>query len=245
MKQQWVLCLPVENVAAIGQLRLIPGIQVTESPSHLWLHGSHLDERLSRLLRSIPDGEIFTLMEDKQLVPSDKHVPQGYLPTGEWIPIQAWYSVQLEKSSLAGISTERIALELKRSQTTQTANVVVTSLVCLSEFVSQCAQVRLTPLLYAVDAQQRAVIFGSPLPPIEGTHFCESMGVAAEAGWTWSPPVNVEVLRDLFQISKGDLVLLHSDQSREVIRADQFVRLSRSSVRLSLQQFVKTSESNF
>ncbi|QDT41683.1 hypothetical protein Pan241w_17460 [Gimesia alba] len=245
MKQQWVLRLPVENVATLGHLRLIPGIQVAESPSHLWLRGSQMDERLSRLLRSIPDGEIFTLMEEQQLVPAGKHVPQGYLPTGEWTPIQAWYSVQLEKSSLAGISTERIALELKRSQTTQPANVVVTSLVQLSEFVSHCAQVRLAPLLYVVDAQQRAVIYGSPLPPIEGTHFCESKGVAVEAGWTWTPPVNAEVLRDLFQLSKGDLVLLHSDQSREVIRADQFVRLSRSSVRLSLQQFVKTSEPNF
>lgn len=244
MNQQWVLRLPVENLTALGQLRLISGLQVQESPRHLWVRGSQIDAPLSCLLRSLPGGEFFTPIEDHQLIPAGKHVPNGYLPEGLWQPIQTWYSVQMDKASFAGIATEQIELEIIRSNQTQPANVVVTSLVQLSEFINHCAQIRLASLRYAVDSQQRTVIWGNPLPPIEGTHFCELKGVAVQAGWTWTPAVDVEVLQHLFQLSNGDLVLLHSNQTREIIQADQFVRLTRSSVRLSLEQFVKTSEPN-
>lgn len=237
MTQQWVLRLPAAQFKSLGAIRLEKGIQASASEHEIWLRGNRLDENLTRKLRSIPDAELFHLQPDQQLIPAGRQVPLGYLPETDWQPVTDWYTVQLNPPALAGMTEERIPFHLVRSQHNLPANVLLTTLVRLKDLVDDSPQLRLNPLQYAVDSTQRAIIFGSPLPAVEGSYFCEQKGVAVEAGWTWTPDIDVEVLQSLFHLNRGDLLILHADQSRELIRADQFTPLTRSSVRLTLQQF--------
>lgn len=237
MTQQWVLRLPAAQFKSLGAIRLEKGIQASACEHEIWLRGTRLDENLNRKLRSIPDAELFHLQQDQQLIPAGRQVPQGYLPETDWQPVTDWYTVQLDPPALAGMTEEKIPFRLVRSQHSLPANVLLTTLVRLKDLVDDSSQIRLNSLQYAVDSTHRAIIWGAPLPAVEGSYFCEQKGVAVEAGWNWTPDIDVEVLQSLFQLNRGDLVLLHADQSRELIRADQFTPLTRSSVRLTLQQF--------
>lgn len=244
MTTQWVLRLPAEQLKSLSSLRLEKQIQASALDQEIWLRGSTLDENLTRTLRSIPDSELFDLQKDAQLIPAGRHVPLGYLPETEWLPLPEWFTVQLQAPALAGKTDDRISFELVRSQQNLKANVLLTTLVNLKKLVDCDSQIRLKPLQYAVDSQQRTIIRGAPLPSIEGSFFCEQKGIAVAAGWVWSPQVDVDVLHSLFKLNPGDVVLLHADQSREFIRADQFTPLTRSSVRLTLQRFDNTSSSD-
>ena len=241
MTTQWVLRLPAEQLKSLSSLRLEKQIQASALDQEIWLRGSTLDENLTRTLRSIPDSEFFDLQKDAQLIPAGRHVPLGYLPETEWLPLPEWLTVQLQAPALAGKTEERLSFELVRSQQNLTANVLLTTLVRLKKLVDCDSQIRLKSLLYAVDSQQRTIIRGSPLPSVEGSFFCEQNGIAVAAGWAWSPKVDVDVLQSLFKLNPGDVVLLHADQSRELILADQFTPLTRSSVRWTLQQFEKNT----
>ncbi|QGQ22415.1 hypothetical protein F1728_06890 [Gimesia benthica] len=244
MTTQWVLRLPAEQSKSLSSLRLEKQIQASTLDQEIWLRGSMLDENLTRTLRSIPDSELFDLQKDAQLIPAGRHVPLGYLPDTEWLPLPEWLTVQLQAPALAGKTDDRISFELVRSQQNLKANVLLTTLVNLKKLVDCDSQIRLKPLQYAVDSQQRTIIRGAPLPSIEGSFFCEQKGIAVAAGWVWSPQVDVDVLHSLFKLNPGDVVLLHADQSREFIGADQFTPLTRSSVRLTLQRFDNTSSSD-
>jgi hypothetical protein len=61
----------------------------------------------------------------------------------------------------------------------------------------------------------------------------EDNGIAAAAGWIWSPPVDSEVLRDSLRLEPHDLALLHEDGTWDHVRGADFVRATRSAARLS------------
>ncbi|QDU49251.1 hypothetical protein [Gimesia panareensis] len=237
MTEQWVLRLPAGQMKSLGSLRLEQDIQASSVEHEIWLRGTKLDENLTRKLRSIPDSKLFHLEQDQQLIPAGKQVPLGYLPKTDWQPVDKWFAVQLGTPAFAGTLDERVPFQLIRSRQNQPANILLTTLVNLKSLVDFSPQIRLNPLRYAIDNQQRAILCGAPLPPLEGSFYYEQKGIAAAAGWTWSPAVDVEVLQSLFQLKRGDVVLLHADQTRELIRSDRFAPLTRSSVRLTLQQF--------
>jgi hypothetical protein len=63
-------------------------------------------------------------------------------------------------------------------------------------------------------------------------------GVAWPCGTTWSPPIDVEVLRELLSLSEGDLAVFAADvvsgeATYELIPAADFVLASRSAARFS------------
>ena len=92
-----------------------------------------------------------------------------------------------------------------------------------------------TPLLRKAGGEgSRVAIHGTPLPPLPGRMFCETDGVAAQAGWTWTPAVEARIVRQVLGLAKGDLALLHADGSWEHLRAGGFVAATRSAVRLTL-----------
>jgi hypothetical protein len=66
--------------------------------------------------------------------------------------------------------------------------------------------------------------------------FVERCGVAAPVGWRVDPPLDAEVLADPFGLAAGDLCLLVDADRVERIGADEFVRATRSAVRLTVKR---------
>ncbi len=66
-----------------------------------------------------------------------------------------------------------------------------------ANFAGGAAQVRLSSLRFAMAEDGRVAIVGLPLPAIPGVFYCAFQGIAAPAGWIWSPPVDAAVLGEL------------------------------------------------
>ena len=161
-------------------------------------------------------------------------MPSGYLPNDPWIKLAQWMSIRAEPAALAGTVDGKIALRFVRGGLVDATNVIVTSLDTWHEYATNAAQVRLDRLAFAVDGDGRAIVWGSPSPPIRGVRFVEHLGIAVEAGWTWLPPVDHTVLAEILSLESGDLALIQTDGTWEHIRSGDFVRAARSAVRLSL-----------
>src|SRR5207248_2131641 len=111
------------------------------------------------------------------------------------------------------------------------ASVLVTALADWVAYATTVPAIRLRPLRFAAAADGRALVRGTPLPPIQGRRYTEAAGLAVPAGFDWSPPVEPAVLRKLLGLGDGDLALFDEDATYERIDASQFARATRSAAR--------------
>ena len=239
MSDPWAARLELHKTHAVGRLRQLYGIEVIQEGDTVWLRGEHLDERLDGVLRSLPGAERFVVLPDRQLVPVGARVPKGYLPDGEWTAIAQWMSVRIGPAAFAGQVPTKILLRLVRCGVPKTPNVLQTSLLAWHDYAVCAPRIRLEQLSFAVDDRLQVVVKGTPLPPIRGHRFVETDGIAVQAGWTWSPPVDADVLRQVLKLDSDDLALLHSDGSRDHILAGEFVGATRSAIRMSTGETAK------
>jgi hypothetical protein len=111
--------------------------------------------------------------------------------------------------------------------------VLWTTLAAWHDWAERAGQVRLDRLAFAVKSASEVVVRGSPVPPIPGRRFVQTGGVAVEAGWACSPPLDADVVGELLGLAPHDLALLHPDGNFDHVPAESFVRATRSAVRMS------------
>jgi len=221
------------DAASLGPLRRQSGLEVCQCEDALWLRIRVLDEELDATIRALP-GTRFAVLSDQQLVPAGAQVPTGHLPEGPWTRLSEWMTVRAEPAAFCGRVTDRLRLRIVRGGYPAEANVLLTTVDRWRDYAVAAPQIRLDQWAFAVSGNGQVVIRGTPLPPLRGTRFVESSAVATPAGWTWSPPVAIEVVRAVLGLKQDDLALMHADGSWHHILGDDFVRATRSAVRLSV-----------
>src|SRR5262249_44674594 len=108
------------------------------------------------------------------------------------------------------------------------ANVLVIPLYRWLTYGTGAPQMRLDRRGFAVSSDERVIVHGSPLPPLQGERFYEGAGVALPCGWGWSPAIEPELLQRAWKLGPRDLALVRPDGTWEHIRGEQFVRATRS-----------------
>lgn len=231
-----VLRMERRYAPTLGRVRSRADLSIGETAEHLWVRiESSTDEPLDGDLLSLP-AVCFAVLEDGQLIERGLRVPLGHLPAADWVSIAEWMTIRIEAPALAAQAPPPVRLQMEPSPDPQTTGVLVTSCEKWEQYVQTAPQIRLNPLSFAQNSDRQVVIRGTPLPPISGTYFVESDGVAVAAGWRWTPPVAANVVARLLQVAGEDLALLYADGTWERIGGEQFVPASRVAVRLSSQE---------
>lgn len=233
MKVVWAARLPSSTWNAAAVLRLEPGVEVLEADGSFWLRGAALDERLDLMLRKVPGIERFAVLADGQLVPDGRHLPQGRLPSGTWMPLTRWLSVELPVAALGAAGLERIPVACERVSAIEEPNVLLTSLAQWRAFGDRAPQVRLARLTFAAASDGRVIVRGVPLPPIAGERYYERAGIALPCGWGWPGWLDFDTVRAALDLPAGDLALFSDSGRWESIAAEHFVQAGRSAIRLS------------
>lgn len=227
--------LPKDKAAQLGPLRTLGGLEVHETDKEIWLRVRETSEEIQTALKSLPAATAFRVLDDGQLCQWGNLVPHGFLPAGPWESLSQWMTVKLPSAALAGRLTNRIPLQLVRDSQPRDANLLLTSLNDWLAYGRTAPQVRLDRWQFAVSVENEVLIRGTPLPPIPGQQFIEEHGIAIPCGWHWSPAVDGEVLAQAFALSDCTLLLWRAEGSIERIAREQFVRATRSAIRLSAE----------
>lgn len=223
------------KAAQLGPLRTLGGLEVHENGDEIWLRVRETSEEIQTALKSLPAATAFRVLDDGQLCQWGNLVPHGFLPTGPWESLSRWMAIELPRASLSGRVVNRVPLELVRDSQPRDANLLLTSLEHWHDYGRTAPQVRLACLQFAVSVNNEVLIRGVPLPPIPGKQFVEERGIAIPCGWRWSPAVDVDVLVQAFSHSEHSLLLWREHGEMERITNDQFVRATRSAIRLSAE----------
>ncbi len=240
MKTAWAARVSDDAVTALGRYRLLTNIDAARGESECWLRGPALTDELELLLRTLPDGELFLVLDDGQLMPIDRRVPDGVLPQLRWQPIRDAISPTLPTSGFAGRLTDKISIKLVRSHEERPANVLVVSFSEFQAWAENAPVVRLQRLRFATRHDGNTIIHGEPIPSLSGKRFTEQSGIAVPLGMSWNPFLDAEQLAKRWRLDQGDIALW-TDVGRERITADQFVACQRSSILATARSLVGAS----
>jgi len=214
-------------------LRLLAGLEACAEGDRLWVRGPELPEPLGRVLRILP-ARRFRAAADGVLFRPGRRVPAGRLPAGPWTPLRTHLVPEAPPAALPGEPPGKIPLRLVRSGREAAAGLLVTPLAGWAAWALAAPLVRLRPLSFAVAADGRAAVAGSPLPPIPGVPFTRRGGIAVPCGLDLDPPVDAAVLGEVLGLEPGDVALFGEDGSWERVEASSFVAAGRGAVRATL-----------
>ena len=229
----WAVELDVSDKAAAQALRLVTGVEARYSSddSTLWLRGSEMDERTSRLVRQLPCRRRFELLENGQGVPVGKTVPVVTLSGSGWVPLRHLTTLKPPAPRRPGSLTNQVGLELVAAEQERPPNLLCLSFQTWHDYAVAASAIRLAPLRFAVAEDGRTVVHGSPLPPLLGDFFTLEFGVALPSGYTLRPRVEPPLLARHFHLQDGDVLLFHPNNTCECLGAEGFAQASRSAVR--------------
>ncbi len=230
----WIARIPQQHAGALGKLRLTPGIEVMSHGEAIWLRGSSPDLLHSHAVCTLPDVTRFQLGAHDALTPIDRFVPHERLPHGTWLGLQQWLLVRQPAPAFAGESRQRVAMMLERARhqdAQQQGNVLVTAFDRFADYCESASKVRLKAWRFAVSDRDRALVCGTPLPPLLGDHYMEREAVAIPLGWTVSPPIDVKLLAKHLNVEPGGIAIVHPDGCANVIPNEHLLPATRSAVR--------------
>lgn len=169
----WVISLPLGSENLLTGLWDLGQAEVLQSAERIWLKDKLWNDSYERRFHSLLGCECFWSLPDKQLLPHGCQVVNGYLPEGDWVPLQKWLQFALPVRDEAFAVPARTPLKLLRSSNELPANLILLSLEDWHEYVISAPQVRLRPLEFSVSEDCFAFVQGSPLPPNRWATVCK------------------------------------------------------------------------
>ena len=232
----WAASLPTGQRSALAHLRLVPNIQFAEVSGTCWLRGETLDDQLEQELKKVPGIERFELLSTDRLRPVGSRIPSHRLPPATWRPIKEALPLTLPIAALPGKTSQRIPIVLVRTSEELPAAAIRITLNQWVEYASAAPLVRLETLRFAASENRDVLVLGTPLPALMGRRYSVNAGILVPCGFTWSPPADPRVLRQLFNLRAEDLVVLGEDNTHQVVPNEQFFPATRSAARQTLEQ---------
>lgn len=227
----WVARLAIGDALAAARLRTLKGVDVAADADQLWLRGNALTDALRRAVEEVGPVEFYRVDKEGLLIARDDRLPSARLPQIEWTPISLFFRPSLPRSVLAATISDRVILRLKPSAHARDANALLTTRQHLEEWIERAPDTRMRPLRYAVHAEQ-ALVIGQPLPSLPGTRCYLTDGLCVPCGFELSPVADTGSLRAVLKLNDGE-VALFDESGWHRIASEDFVQVSRSSVRLT------------
>lgn len=237
MTTSWAAAIPLDQALGAAPLRKQSDVEVCVADDLLWLRGSSWTDTLDRDLRKVLGAERFHCLENNQTARWGCTLASGLLPQGPWTPLIQWLQPIAPPTILPAKIAQRAPLRLVRSSAERAADLLVVDFPVWREYAVSAPQIRLNLLSFAVSGDFRALVRGIPLPPLPGARYAEMKGVAVPLGWSWSPAIDAEIVRQVLGLAEHDIALITLEGVCEIVSSDDFVRATRSAVRLTEKEF--------
>lgn len=235
MNHPWAMRFDTGSVSTLAGLRLVPGIEFAISGSDLWLRSSKATPDLEVSLKGCPALERFEWVPPESLRPLQRLIPSHRLPKLEWRPTQELFQVHLPPAALAAARPRRLPFVFVRDDREMEPSLLSVPFRSLFDWATTAPRIRLDRLRFAARAPDFSLVWGTPLPPISGTHFVVREHLATPSGWRWDPAIEPEACRRWLGVGKDSMLLFDSEGAFSRIHLEQFVPLTPSALRRTRQ----------
>ena len=232
-----VLVLAQSDREALGNVRALPGLQVAAAQGQLWLRGLPATGPLPLAVRALPATAAYTLDAQGRLFPLGSLTPTAQLPALAWQPIHEALPLELLTAALPAQGAPRYRVQLVPSARPEPGAALLTTLAAWQKCAETAPEIRLRGLRFAVAADQRVLLLGTPLPPIPGQEYWLQERLPLPAGYDFEAPLLAPLLTQQLNPAGDAVLLMAADGSWERVPNAHLIPVTRGAVRLTVASF--------
>lgn len=230
------LAVPLADKEYLGALRHWENVKIGFEEETVWLNGLTPVQTDSPEVKSLPHKSIF-YPQGGQLFLKESLLPHQNIPSLLWTPIERGLPVGLPSfnHNYFGLK-DKAAIKLCRSDEEKEPFALLASLNDLQRYAEAAPAVRLQELHWAVVEDNRAMIFGTPLLPIQGDTFWRSDDFLFPAGYDLQFPALRPTLQRLLNPQSDSWISWNREGTYWKINKEVLSPLSIASVRKTTAQ---------
>ncbi|MGI4737491.1 MAG: hypothetical protein ACRYG7_20180 [Janthinobacterium lividum] len=232
-----ILILAALDRPALGAVRHLPGVQVAQTATQLWLRGLPATGELPLAVRTLPATAAYGLDAQGRLFAAGHLTPTAHLPDLTWQPIQEFEPLELPTAALPAQGALPYQLRLLPSTRAKVGAALLTTLDAWQHYAETAPESRLHGLRFAVSAETRVLLLGTPLPPIASQEYWQQDSLLLPAGFDLEAPLLGPLLVRKLNSAADSLVLFDPDGRWERVSLANLLPATRSAVRLTIASF--------
>jgi len=227
-----ILVLREADKTALAIVRCIPGLRVALDKGKIWVRGVPVTENTDKAILQLPVLHTYLLDEQSRLFPAGGLTPVARLDALSWQSLQEFVPIELPVSALPGMATQVLQLKLVHAMQEREVDALMTSLETWKNYGANAPLIRLQQLRFAVSEDARALIMGTPLPPIPGRGYTLHDHILLPAGYSLDPSSMSSVINRRLN-PHGDAYLLIDTDSWQRIPLHYCMPATRSAIRMT------------
>jgi MoxR-vWA-beta-propeller ternary system domain bpX2 len=155
----------------LGQIRHWENLEIGKAANYIWIKGFTEAQINATSFKSIPFTTVFSY-KNHLLFPIGRLLPALQAPNLDWLPIQQALKIELPNYNhgFFGINTS-VPVKLVPTDKEEKATVLLVQSQEVSDYITKSPAFRLNPLTWVLVNNEKALIFGTPMLPINGISY--------------------------------------------------------------------------
>lgn len=226
--------LQENSLSYLEPYRTLPQVTIALHESLHWLRFPQALLQQSPSLISLPTLQRFhTFSHQPYLFSTESALPQGLPPSGPWEKLEGFLKLDTTIPSLPATPALLPPLPLTLQPVPPENPSLPASLLFIPTrtwitYAKSAPEYRLAPLQIACNSQGESFVTGSPLPPMAGVRFYEIDRIFLPLGFTWSPQISFNTLKQILNPQSTERIVWHHDNQLSRVIDEQWVAASRA-----------------
>ncbi|RYY51458.1 MAG: hypothetical protein EOO06_00200 [Chitinophagaceae bacterium] len=221
----------------LAAIRHWQNLKLAFDGDRIWIKDIWEAQLQSVELKSIPYKTVF-YERDTKLYPLGSLLPSGNIPAVLWTPIERALPIDLPafNHNYFGVD-EKVSIKLIPSEKEVDAMAMITTIASLEQYMNTAPAVRLQPIMWTILNNDKALLIGKPLLPLNGQAFWQMGRSLLPAGYELDLHILNDTVCNMLDPGRSAWILWDTDSTYTLVDKADLQSLSRSSFRLSKEQF--------
>ncbi len=232
----YYLVIRREDEAEVASIRHWKNLKVAFEKDYIWITNFELVQIDSVVVKSIPYKLIY-YSKDGKLYLKNSLLPEQNEPNMLWTPIERAFPLRIYSynHNYFGIE-ERIPIKLVQDENIKEARVMLSDTKALKEYIEVSAEVRVKKLEWTVVNNNKVLIFGTPLLPIQGSTLWVKGQSIIPVGLNFELYILQQQIEKSMNVNGDVWIVWNSDSSYFKVDKTAIMPLTLSSFRKTIEK---------
>ena len=219
----------------LGSIRHWSNLELAAGDGLIWIKGFTPQQLEAVEVKSIPSKRLYHAL-NQQLFPAGSFLPAGTIPGLPWTPIEQGLPVRLPRfnHNYFGLA-EKVPYRLVASDREQEAFAMRVDIHALGLYLESAPAIRSKNLIWAM-ADEQAIIFGTPLLPLQGETFWQQGDFIFPTGYAPDLAILSVTLNDLLNPERTHWIIWNLNGTYWKLARHLLKPLSVGSFRLTMSE---------
>lgn len=230
----YYLVIDRENMKHLAQLRQWAHLQIAFETKTIWLTNFAAEQIESVAVKSLPYKSIYYAQNGK-LYLQNHLLPYCDEPLFKWLPIEEGLPLKIGKYNHNYFGQDKkIGVQLVAENKEREASAMLTNISLLKKYIETAPKIRLNKLRWVLVNNDQAMIFGTPILPLNAKVYWLSYSSYIPIGFNFDFYLLNEFIKELLDEENKNLIVWNEDTTYFKVDKQLIMPLSLSSFKKSL-----------